>query len=127
VDLVKLCEALGVPSVRVVDAFDVSGLQDALKEELASDAPSVIIARRPCALLKSYVPGEAVRIDPARCTRCKQCMGISCAAISDQDGKMTINEALCVKCGLCVRICKFGAIVQTDTADAKGEGVAARA
>ena len=111
-DIVKLCEAIGVPSVRTVDPFDVKELERVLKEEINSDKPSVIIAQRPCALLKSYRPEAEVRIDSEKCTKCKQCMGISCAAISDKNGVMQINDALCVRCGLCSRICKFGAIVK---------------
>jgi indolepyruvate ferredoxin oxidoreductase alpha subunit len=111
-DLVKLCEALGVPSVRMADPFDVVGLERILKEELTKDCASVVVIKRPCALLKSYMPEAEVRIDPDKCTSCKQCMKISCAAIVDKDGKMTINDALCVRCGLCSRICKFDAIVK---------------
>ena len=111
VDLVKLCEALGVGHVRVEDPFDVVSLEKAVREETARPEPSVIIVRRPCALLSSFSAGEAVAIDQAKCTRCRMCMRISCAAISDKDGEIQINQALCVKCGLCATICRFGAIV----------------
>ena len=110
-NLEKLCEALGIPDVRVVDPFDTTSLEETLKEELNKAAPSVIIARRPCALLKSYQPGNQVSIDNNKCTHCRQCMGISCTAISDSGGQISINEAYCVRCGLCEQVCKFGAIV----------------
>jgi indolepyruvate ferredoxin oxidoreductase alpha subunit len=110
VDLEKLCEAVGAKRVQVVDPFDVKGLEAAVREETARPEPSVIIARRPCALLKSYQPQEEVSIDPGKCTCCKQCMAISCAAISDKGGRMEINRALCARCGLCARMCRFGAI-----------------
>ena len=110
-DLVKLCGALGVPNVRVVDAFDVAALEAAVKEETQRAEPSAIIVRRPCALLKEYKPELAyARINPAKCTRCKRCMGISCAAISVQEKTMVIDAALCVRCGLCARVCAFNAI-----------------
>ena len=108
----KLCEAIGVPSVRKVDPFDVTGLELALKEELAKECPSVIIAERLCALLKTYVPGDEVEIDREKCKRCMQCMKISCAAIVKKDNDLVINKALCVRCGLCSTICKFGAITK---------------
>ena len=58
-DLVKLCEAIGVGSVRVVDAYDLAAVENAVKEEIANETVSVIIARRPCALLtKSYPPAS---------------------------------------------------------------------
>jgi indolepyruvate ferredoxin oxidoreductase alpha subunit len=112
-DLLKLCEAIGVPSVREADAFDVVGLEKAIKEELSKECASVIIVRRPCALLKIYVPdSNSLCIDMDKCTSCKMCMKISCAAIVDKDGNLVINDALCVRCGLCLKICKFGAIVE---------------
>ena len=110
-DIAKLCEAIGVNNVRVEDPFDIAALEKAVKEELARPEPSVIIVRRPCAMLGSYKPEAAVRIDSGKCTRCKMCMGISCAAISDKDGVMQINQALCARCGLCATVCRFGAIV----------------
>jgi indolepyruvate ferredoxin oxidoreductase alpha subunit len=110
VDLEALCRAVGVPSVRIVDPFDIEALETSVREETQRPGPSVIIVRRPCALISSYKPESEVWIDPAVCSRCKMCMGISCAAISDKDGRMEINAALCARCGLCARICKFGAI-----------------
>lgn len=50
-DVVKLCQAIGVPSVRVVDPFDMKLFEQVLREECGKDGPSVVIARRPCALL----------------------------------------------------------------------------
>jgi len=111
VDIVKLCEAIGVGSVRVEDPFDVPALERAVREELTRQCASVIVVRRPCVFLKSYTPEKAVRIDDEKCTNCKMCMGISCAAISDKGGRVEINQALCVKCGLCPTICRFKAIV----------------
>ena len=52
IDLVKLCEALGIKRVRVEDPFDLPAFKQAVSEELSCDEPSVIISRRPCALLK---------------------------------------------------------------------------
>lgn len=52
VDLVKLAEAVGVDRIKVADPFDVDLFEKILKEELAAEEPSVIIAQRPCALLK---------------------------------------------------------------------------
>ena len=111
VDMAKLCEALGVNRVRVEDPFDIAALEAAVKEETGRPEPSVIIIRRPCAMLASYKPEAAVRIDADKCKRCRMCMGISCAAISDKEGVMRINPALCARCGLCATVCRFGAIV----------------
>ena len=70
---------------------------------------SVIIAQRPCALLK-YVKytGRAVVTD--RCRKCKMCMKLGCPAISLKDGAVKIDPNQCNGCGLCVNVCPFGAI-----------------
>ena len=52
IDLEALCRAMGFNRVRVVDPYDLKATDQAVKEELAADEPSVIISRRPCALLK---------------------------------------------------------------------------
>ena len=51
-DLQALCRACGAASVRTVDPFDVKAFDAALEEELAREAVSVLIVRRPCVLLK---------------------------------------------------------------------------
>ena len=108
-DLEKLCEAIGVQSVRVVDAYDLEAVEKVVKEETAREAVSVIIARRPCALLtKSYPP--AYSIDPDKCVKCRVCLRIGCPAIEFIGGKVRINKELCVGCGVCKGLCRFGAI-----------------
>ena len=108
-DLEKLCEAVGVQSVRVVDAYDLEAVEKVVREETAREAVSVIIARRPCALLtKSYPP--AYSIDPDKCVKCRACLRIGCPAIEFIGGKVRINKELCVGCGVCKGLCRFGAI-----------------
>ncbi len=111
VNLELLCKAVGVSEerIRVVDAFDSSAIKLILKEELAANEPSVIIARRPCALLKSVNYGLAFDIND-KCKNCGACIKAGCPAISKLDGNVSINSALCVGCGYCVQLCKFGAI-----------------
>ena len=88
----------------------LEGQRAALKEELEVAEPSVIISRRPCALLKYVKHNPPVRVDSDKCRSCKACMGIGCPAISMKDGKAVIDHTQCVGCGLCVGLCKFGAI-----------------
>lgn len=110
VDLFKLCEAIGVQRVRVCDPFDLKAFEAAVREETAADEPSVIISQRPCALLKNVKYGAPYAIDSQKCKNCGSCLKIGCPAIVRHEGGMSINEALCVGCGLCTKLCAFDAI-----------------
>ncbi len=104
-----ICRAAGIQRVRVVDPQDMAATEAALKEELAAEAPSVIIVRRPCALLKYVKHNPPLSIDPDKCRGCRSCMKIGCPAIRFANGKASIDATLCVGCGLCEQMCKFGA------------------
>ena len=110
IDLEKLCRAMGINRVRVVDPYNLEECDRVLNEELAADEPSVIISRRPCALLKYVKHKPPLKIDQAKCVGCKSCMRIGCPSISMHGGKAHIDNTSCVGCGLCVQMCKFGAI-----------------
>ncbi len=110
VDLVALCHAVGVDRVRVADPFDLQAFEAAVREEIAADEPSVIIAQRPCALLKYVKYTGACEIND-KCKKCKKCMKLGCPAISVcADGSVKIDTTQCNGCGLCIGVCPFGAI-----------------
>ena len=110
IDLEALCHALGINRVRVVDPYDLKATEKAIVEEIAADEPSVIISRRPCALLKYVKAKPALTVDPDKCRTCKACMKLGCPAISIKNGKAVIDATLCVGCGICQQLCAFGAI-----------------
>ena len=110
VDLIKLCEGLGVQHIVVADPFDVKNFEKIVKEETARDEVSVIIAQRPCALLKSVKFSGVCKVTD-KCKKCKMCMKLGCPAISvDEAGSVRIDTSLCNGCGLCMNVCPFGAI-----------------
>ena len=104
-----VCRAAGIQRVRVVDPQDMAATEAAIKEEIAAEAASVIIVRRPCQLLKYVKAKPALSIDPEKCKGCRSCMKIGCPAIRFVDKKASIDPTLCVGCGLCEQMCKFGA------------------
>ena len=110
IDLESLCHAVGIRRVRVVDPYDMEICQAVIAEELAAKEPSVIISRRPCALLKYVKHPGPICSDTEKCKGCKACMKIGCPAISMVDGKAKIDATLCVGCGVCEQLCKFDAL-----------------
>lgn len=107
IDLEALCRSVGIKSVRVVDPYNLAECDTVIKEELAKDEPSVIISRRPCALLKYVKHAGPIKVNTDKCVGCKSCMRIGCPAVSVIDGKVKIDNTLCTGCGVCAQMCKF--------------------
>lgn len=110
VNLEALVKALGIERVRVVDPYNIKETETAIKEELAVSAPSVIISRRPCALLKYVKHNKPLVVDNDKCRSCKSCLKPGCPAISMKNGKAFIDATQCTGCGLCEQLCPFDAI-----------------
>lgn len=109
-NLIDLCKACGVKNVRVCDPHDLITAETVVREELDKDEVSVIIFQRPCVLkVKAFF--EPYKISD-KCKKCKMCMKLGCPAITNIDGEISINNSLCVGCGLCQRVCKFDAITR---------------
>ncbi len=113
IDLESLCKAMGFNRVRVVDPYDLKACDTVLKEELAAAEPSVIISRRPCALLKYVKHSAPLTVDTGKCVGCKSCMKIGCPAISMKEGKARVDATLCVGCGVCQQLCAVKAFAST--------------
>jgi len=113
VDLLALCRAVGIEHVVVADPFDVKTFEKVVKEEVEREEPSVIIAQRPCALLKTVkYTGHCEVTD--KCRNCKLCMKLGCPAITSTENGIHIDVNQCNGCGLCVNVCPFGAIEKKD-------------
>jgi indolepyruvate ferredoxin oxidoreductase alpha subunit len=127
VDLVKICEALGVKPERIrkVDPYQLPVLFKALREETKIPEPSVIITDRPCVLISDFKRQPSYQVDTEKCTGCGSCVDVGCPAISVQrtenvvkpNGKevllqfTAIETAACTGCGLCLQPCAPEAIV----------------
>ena len=114
VNLITLCKSIGVEHVVVADPFDVKNFEKVVKEEVEREEPSVIIAQRPCALLKTVKYTGHCKIND-NCKKCKMCMKLGCPAISQtEDGGVKIDITQCNGCGLCINVCPFKAIEKED-------------
>lgn len=108
-NLEGLCQAIGVDSLTVVDPYELDKFEGAVKTALNTKGVKVIIARRPCVLLKKQLyKGFAITDD---CKNCKACLKLGCPAIVNGEHGVTIDYSLCTECGLCASVCKFGAII----------------
>ncbi|MDR0812623.1 MAG: indolepyruvate ferredoxin oxidoreductase subunit alpha [Oscillospiraceae bacterium] len=110
IDLEALVRAIGIRRIVVVDPYDLAACEKAVREETAADEPSVIISRRPCALLKTVKAKPPLCVDTEKCKACRACLKIGCPAVSFKNGKAEIDRTLCVGCGVCTQMCKFEAI-----------------
>ena len=112
IDLEALCRAMGFRRVVVVDPYDLKECDRVINEELAAPEPSVIIARRPCTLLKTVKAQPPVKVVNDNCKGCKSCMKIGCPAISMREKKAVIDPTQCTGCGVCIQMCQFDAMEQ---------------
>ncbi len=111
VDLTKLCkDGLGVEHTYEVDAYDVKELRTVIKRELERDAVSVLIVRRPCALLYRGAKWSPMAVDREKCIYCKACLKLGCPAINSLDEKSNIAPERCVGCTVCAQVCPKDAI-----------------
>ena len=110
IDLESLCRSMGFSRVAVVDPYNLDECDRVIKEELAAKEPSVIISRRPCALLKYVKHNPPLFVKEDKCVGCKSCMRLGCPAISIKDGKAVIDGTQCVGCKVCQQLCKFDAL-----------------
>ena len=115
IDIYKLCKAIGIEHVNVVNAFDIKALEKTIKEEVARDAVSVIIAQAPCVLLKTNVFKTKCRPVSEKCKKCGLCLRPGCPALTkNEDGTISIDDTMCNGCGLCKQLCPADAIEEVE-------------
>nr|MBN2069919.1 indolepyruvate ferredoxin oxidoreductase subunit alpha [Candidatus Krumholzibacteriota bacterium] len=119
VDLVKLCESLGVEHVRTVDPYDLDETVSVLKEEVDRDDLSVVITTRPCMLFPSKIRDIPYTVVTDKCIACHACFRVGCPSISaapetNEKGKhkSLIDTTTCTGCTICAQVCPVGAIVK---------------
>ncbi|WP_289291613.1 thiamine pyrophosphate-dependent enzyme, partial [Sporofaciens musculi] len=110
IDIPALCRAIGVKNVTEVNAFDLTVLEKALKEEVERDEVSVIITKTPCVLLSKEKKPLYTALED-KCRKCGMCMKPGCPAMTRREnGTIRIDDTMCTGCGLCKDLCKFDAI-----------------
>ncbi|MBC7341968.1 MAG: 4Fe-4S binding protein [Clostridia bacterium] len=111
----KIASAMGA-KVYYIEPYDIEATKNTFLEAAKEPGTKVVIAKAPCFLRSSRLgiktfPERVVKVDPERCNGCKVCINdFGCPALIFKDGKVHIDEATCVHCGLCADVCKRGAI-----------------
>lgn len=111
-DIVK---SIGVEVIKIADAYNIKDSIEAVNEALNYGGPSVVVLRRECALQvlrRKEKSGFTVTIDKEKCTGCKMCIQVGCPALVFKNRKASIDTLMCVNCGICTQVCKFGAIIE---------------
>ncbi len=112
--LEELCKAVGVVSVKVVDPWDLKATEKVIREEVASEHPSVIIARRACIQLERDMIRKPFKVNEEKCNECGLCMKLGCPALTRRNDKLHIVASLCAGCSLCAQVCRKDAIAEVE-------------
>jgi indolepyruvate ferredoxin oxidoreductase alpha subunit len=115
----QIARGCGVECVKVVNPDILTDVEAAFKQALMHDGVSVLVFRRPCALLLK--PKTPYYVNPELCKGCELCMQIGCPALSltlpagRKKPLAVIDPTLCFGCGLCAQVCTCDAIVLSET------------
>ena len=83
-------------------------LERVLKAELGAPGLAVLVARAPCVLQTRPQP-VSVQVDEELCNLCGLCVDLGCPALVVGDSAVAIS-ADCSVCGVCLAVCRRGAL-----------------
>ena len=116
--------AMGLPTRRMDEHNSVvSGLEDASIADKYYDPPLVNVIKFAC----NRCPEKLVKVSDL----CQGCLAHPCMevcpkkAITWESGRSTIDQDKCIKCGRCVGVCPYNAIVKTERPCAAACGMGA--
>lgn len=122
IDILRLCKAMGIEYVYEINAFDIDELELLIKREVNRETLSVIIAKSPCTLLKSFIPKGKCYVVSEKCKKCGMCLAPGCPALAKGvDGTINIDSVMCNGCCLCMKNCRHSAIeLLSNTKNSRG-------
>ncbi|MDR1948161.1 MAG: indolepyruvate ferredoxin oxidoreductase subunit alpha [Spirochaetaceae bacterium] len=115
IDIAAIVKGIGVDKLTVADPYDLSAMEEALREAIPQPGVKVVLARRECAIQarRRKILYPKIKLESAKCTRCKVCVNVAgCPAISLAEKSIVIDWEQCNSCGVCTQICKQGALVR---------------
>ncbi len=121
VPIAQVLKGLDISFV-VADPYRVRETADVILKLLREDGLKVLILKRECALkagkrfggIRVYVDEEKCIGDSCGCDRyCSRVFSCPANIWDEEKGKASIDEVLCVGCGVCAELCPQGAIIVT--------------
>ena len=111
-DILASC---GYKNIIIVDPQDLTAMEKAVQDALASAEPAAIITRRPCLLIKR-IKHDAGKcgVDQEKCIGCKKCLSVGCPAVMVENKKARIDPNQCVGCTVCAQVCPKSAIARKE-------------
>ena len=111
VSLEQMVKACGVDRMHVVNPFDLETTKAAFRDAYERDGVNVIIARQPCIITakKIGIKRKQYEVIEDLCEGCRRCVKFGCPAMEFENGKARSNDQ-CAGCGVCEKLCQFGAI-----------------
>ena len=114
VSIESVVRGVGVAHVSVIKPYNVKKSIAAVKEAIAHEGVSVIIARQSCVLFEKSLKKSVGRpfYVSDRCKDHRACINeLGCPAFYVKDGRVGIDAAICTGCGVCAQICPEHAIL----------------
>jgi indolepyruvate ferredoxin oxidoreductase alpha subunit len=111
VDIEKLVKSLGIDDFSIVNAFDMKEIRTTLRKAVDNPELSVIVVRGACAMRVKQKSAPLV-IDESLCGKCGVCIKIGCNAIRKDGDKIYIDSLMCMgdNCTICMQLCPDKAI-----------------
>ena len=121
----KVCAAVGIPA-KVVDPFEFDKAVKMLDDALEANEPRVLIFRHKCALIEGrerkeekprvFMDQEICIGDECGCNRlCSRVFGCPALIWDEKKKRAVIDDVVCTRCGICVKVCPKGAIKPEET------------
>ena len=116
VKIEDVLRSYGYKNVIVVDPQDLTAMQKAVDDALASTERAAIVCRRPCLLIKRIKHDRGLCVvDTDKCIGCKSCLRVGCPAVMVKNKKAFIDPNQCVGCTVCAQVCPKGAISRKES------------
>jgi indolepyruvate ferredoxin oxidoreductase alpha subunit len=122
IPLERIVAGCGVDFIEVVDPYNIKKTTSLLKKAVTyvkdpKGGMAVIIARHPCVIAypDRAIPHKKKVTITDDCIECNFCLDrFECPALfhDTERGRVNINRALCIDCGVCIQVCPKGAIVE---------------